>query len=367
MAEGVEVTLGSRAMTDRRVRLGEITCPSGELFLFDFGCMDLWCHDRPVVFPDGWMDEAATRTANAAADYRIDGPDAEAAGRKWDRQWHPRYVYDIPAHAHEQVQAGFAEVCRENGFRAELVKLPERVTHRERAAAALLHGNGAGISFLSGMHAVVVAGLPTDRPLPVFASRMGGSDETVCDRWELVELDVRPRSRVARREAIGPVTVDKARLFFADLHAVGGWEHDRPLDGQADFLIWGKDAPLAARALNIPKLSDDTFGWLNGEVGDVARKGMQVEQQKEKRGWKMATDFRPHSHHYHLMKPLRETPTQSGCVEVNGATVCGFNTTWGDGFFPVWREVTVTGELVRVGIQLGDDERVKLIHKLYER
>lgn len=354
-------------MADRRVRLGEFTCPSGSVFLFDFGYMNLWCHDRPVVFPDGIMDEAKTRSANAAADYRIDGPDAEAAGRAWDRQWHPRFMYDIPEHAVAKVEADFPAFCRDKGFRAELVRLPDRVPHRTRAADALTHGNGAGITFLSGMHAVVLTDLPTDRPLPVFASRMGGADEVVCDRWQWVEVDVQPRLAVARREEIGPVTVDKARLFFADLDAVGAWQHEEPLDGLADFLVWGRDAALAARTLNIPKLSDTEFGWVDEPVGDVARKGMAVEQEMGKRGWKMATDFRPHSHHFLLMKPLRETQTQSGRIEVGGATACGFNTSWGDGFFPVWRELDATGELVRVRIQLGDDERVKLIHKLYKQ
>lgn len=354
-------------MAERRVLLGEITCPSGAAFVYDFGCMHFWCHDRPPVFPDGVMNADATRTANSAADYRIDGPDAENAGRTFNRQWHPRFLYDLPPHVEAQFREAFATHCRDNGFTAELTRLPERVTHRERAAAALDHGKGAGISFLCGMHAVVVSGLPTDRPLPVFASRMGGNDKAVCDRWEWVDLDVRPQSAVARTEQIGTVTVDEARLFFADLDAVGSWEHNTPLDGKADFLVWGRDAALAARTLNVPKLDDRNFGWLDGEVHDVAHKGMAVEQEKEKRGWVMGTDFRPHSHHYRLMKPVRESPIDSGCTEVGGATVCGFMTSWGDGFFPVWRELNAAGELVRVRIQMGDSERVKLIHKLYAK
>lgn len=354
-------------MPTRRERLGEITCPSGAVVLFDFGYMDLWCHDRPPVVPAGMMSEEATRAANAAADYRIDGPDAEAAGRKWDRQWHPRYVYDVPGHALDKVVESFGQFCQEHGFNARLTRLRKRVPHRTRAADALVHGNGAGIAFLSGMHAVVISGLPTDRPLPVFATRMGGRDPAVRDRWGWVDVDIRPRAKVARREEIGPVTVDKARLFFADLDAVGAWEHERPLDGKADFLIWGKDAPLAARTLNIPKLADGEFGWLDEPVGEVARKGIAVEQEQQKRGWKMATDFRPHSHHYRLMKPLREEPTQSGCIDVGGATVCGFSTTWGDGFFPVFRELTAAGELVRIRIRLGDENRVELIHNLYRK
>lgn len=354
-------------MATRRERLGEITCPSGAVLLFDFGYMNLWCHARPPVFPDGVMSEDATRNANAAADYRIDGPDAEAAGRTWDRQWHPRYVYDIPGHAHGRFEDGFAEFRKKHRYKAELTRLPDRVPHRTRADQALEHGDGAGIVFLSGMHGVVISGLPTDRTFPVFANRMGGDDPAVCDRWERVDLDVRPRAKVARREEIGAVAVDKARLFFTDLDAAGGWEHDRPTDGLADFLVWGKDAPLAARGLNIPKLDDGTFGWLDGPVGEVARKGIRVEREQEKRGWTMANDFRPHSHHYQLMRPIRDEPTASGSIEVGGAAVCGFSTSWGDGFFPVWRERTAAGQLVRVRIRLGDADRVNLIHKLYHR
>ena len=354
-------------MATARERLGEIACPSGSVFLFDFGYMDLWCHDRPVMFPDGLMDEAATRTANAAADFKITGRDAEAAGKKWDRQWHPGYFLDVPGHALHSVSESFDQMCAENGFRAKLTRLKKRIPHRTRADHALEYGHGAGVVFLSGMHAVVVSGLPPGRTLPVYATRMGGKDKAVKDRWEWVDLEVRPRAKAARREVIGDVTVDKARLFFADLDAVGAWEHEQPLDGRADFLIWGKDAALAARTLNIPKLADNEFGWVDEPVHEVARKGIGVEEEMARRGWKMATDFRPHSHHYQLMKPLREEPTASGCIDVGGATVCGFSTSWGDGFFPVWRELSATGELVRIRVQLGDDERVKLIHKLYER
>src|SRR2546427_12059314 len=77
--------------------LGEIIAPSGILVTVDCGLLFLWRHDGTPVFPDGFLDPETTASVNSGVDFRIDGPDAITAGRLFDRGWHPRYIYDIPA------------------------------------------------------------------------------------------------------------------------------------------------------------------------------------------------------------------------------------------------------------------------------
>jgi hypothetical protein len=91
---------------------------------------------------------------------------------------------------------------------------------------------------------------------------------------------------------------------------------------------------------------------------------LAVEDLREKNALKFAGDFRPHSHHYMVMKQIRATPTESGTIEVGGAEVCTFMTTWGDGFYPVSRESDADGGLVRNSIDLGNEQTVDRQTKL---
>src|SRR5207245_7980505 len=81
---------------------------------------------------------------------------------------------------------------------------------------------------------------------------------------------------------------------------------------------------------------------------------------------KMGRDFRPHSHHFLIMKQVRETDTESGTIEVGGAKMCGFMTSWGDGFYPIYRDLDEQGQLVRVRIDLGNDQIVERQRKFEE-
>jgi len=81
-----------------------------------------------------------------------------------------------------------------------------------------------------------------------------------------------------------------------------------------------------------------------------------------------AWDYRPHSHHHTVLSQARTSATESGTVDVGGGDRCsGFMTGWGDGAFPVIVERDAGGALVRVRVQLGDDDRVKLLYDVMER
>jgi hypothetical protein len=70
-----------------------------------------------------------------------------------------------------------------------------------------------------------------------------------------------------------------------------------------------------------------------------------------------ATDFRPHSHHYYAMRQVRSTPTESGMIDVGGARMCVFMTSWGDGIYPVVCDLDENGLLLRVRLELGNLSR----------
>lgn len=43
-----------------------------------------------------------------------------------------------------------------------------------------------------------------------------------------------------------------SRLMLVDAVALQEWEHEEPLDGKADYVFWGLEAPNAAAALGVP-------------------------------------------------------------------------------------------------------------------
>lgn len=338
----------------RRVEcLGKVTVPSGTVIVIDTGLLMLWCHDRPPSIQDGDAPDDVVRAANSSVDFRIEGPDADRAGRHFDRQPHPGYLFDIPAHGVEQLEQSFAECVGQSNLDARLTRLSARVTHRQRVDLATAYGNGAGEVFFQGITAPVVAAVPHDRALAVLGERMPPGPYE--DRWRRVWLECLPNSQVAETILIGHAAVDEARLMVADVDALGAWQHETPLDGLADYVFWGRDAATVADLTEAPQLAEGQWGWLDLPVREAAERGMAVEALRNKGTLRFAGDFRPHSHHYLVMKQVRATPTESGVIEVGGARVCTFMTTWGDGFYPTYREMDADGELVRISIDLGND------------
>jgi len=325
--------------------LGEVQAPSGTVLIVDMGLLNVWCHDRPPVMPDGLLSsDEQTARANDAADYRIEGADAGRAAQLFDR-----WLFDIPRHGSAEYEASFAEVVRKNALDARLVTRDQRVTHLERARQAVAGGSGE-----FPVHGVQMVAVKTPAlPLRVIGERRGSSPYPDC--WSWIALDVAPGD-VASVAPAGTVAVDKARLMFVDLEALGAWRHEEPTDGLADFVFWGRDAQAAAERFGVPKLDDGTFGFVDLPVMDAVKRGEEIEAARAE--LRIATDFRPHSHHYHLLKQMRGSRTESGTMELAGSTCCAFFTSWGDGFFPVFRELDERGALLRVRIDLGTPQAI---------
>jgi hypothetical protein len=79
-------------------------------------------------------------------------------------------------------------------------------------------------------------------------------------------------------------------------------------------------------------------GWIDLPVAEAEERLRQVKQVRTDRGYKLAIDFRPYSHHWQLMQRVRASTTESGTVEIGAAELCGFMTSWGDGIFDVLAE-----------------------------
>lgn len=72
---------------------------------------------------------------------------------------------------------------------------------------------------------------------------------------------------------------------------------------------------------------------------------------------RFAIDVRPHDHAYQLLSQAWVSDTGAGTIELAGGTATGFFTSWGDGAFPVYREVADRGELLALRIDFDPDER----------
>jgi hypothetical protein len=211
----------------------------------------------------------------------------------------------------------------------------------------LEYGRGAGEIQFHGVWAAVLSGVPVGEFLPVLGERMPPPDQS---KWKRVLVRCKTHS-ISRCEKVGHVGVDNARLLIADFNVLGAWHHEDSLDGLADFILWGRDAEKAALSLGVPSLSAAEFGWTNLPVQKAQERGVAVEEHKRTNNLKLATDYRPHSHHWQVMRDSRTTPTESGMTDVDGVKVCNFMTTWGDGIFDVHRDLSNSEELVQVRIE----------------
>ncbi|MCK6501812.1 hypothetical protein L6R53_00160 [Myxococcota bacterium] len=216
--------------------------------------------------------------------------------------------------------------------------------------AALLSPTASGPVDLDGAGALVITGLPPSARMEVEATAMAEGD----DRWAWVCLEVAPGQPATRRELLGQVPVDLARLILVDAVAVSHWQHEQPMDGLADVAFWGADAAALAAELGVPTLPDGTFGWQGVPADQALAWARHLDGVRGQGGRRFAFDYRPHSHHWQLMEQVRQSPVQAGQIELAGALACGFMTTWGDGVFPVHAEYSATGALVRLRVQLTD-------------
>ncbi|MEU1600232.1 hypothetical protein ABZ468_47655 [Streptomyces sp. NPDC005708] len=346
----------SRAM-EEIFRLGEISCPSGTLVIVDGGHLGLWSGERSPAEIDpallGADDPVMAAEVVNSVDFAVVGPDASAAARGFDLQ-PGAMLHDIPASRVGELGTMFEEHCRAAGLDARLEAVPGREPHAQRVRRTATEGGGSFLMF--GVPVVAVGGVPRDRHLPVLASRVDFGDG-VGPRWS--EISVRMSDSPAESSVLlGDIGVDWARVLFGDADALNAWQHDEPVDGLADVAFWGAAAEEAAAMFAAPELGepgeDGVRGWTGLAVAEAMEKARAMQSWKEETGRRMMVDFRPHSHHWQVMRQIRASEVEAGTVDVGDARLLCAMTSWGDGYFPVSADLDGSGAVVAVRVSFSD-------------
>ncbi|MFS8197841.1 hypothetical protein ACLVWQ_04050 [Streptomyces sp. CWNU-52B] len=333
-------------------RLGEITCPSGELVIVDGGHLGMWSGRRSPALVDpgafGVQEPAVAADVSAATDFVVTGPDADTAAHSFDRQ-PGRTLHDIPASGVTRLTEQFDAHCREHGLDAALEACAERVPHRERVRRCVERGGGCFL--MHGVPVVAVGGLPRDRPLPVLATDTG----VVVAVAPAPAVPPVPPVPSVRSVDLGEIRVDWARLLLGDADALDLWRHDEPVDGLADVAFWGAAEDAAVAEFAAPELGEPgeegVKGWTGLPVPDAMRlAGTLFDWKDADPRRRLMVDFRPHSHHWQIMRAVRASPVAAGTVEVGGARVLCAMTGQGDGRLPVAAELGPTGRLLSVRV-----------------
>ena len=207
----------------------------------------------------------------------------------------------------------------------------------------------------AGVFAVAIPGVPTNQELPVHGLRI--DDGPFRGLWQAIFVDFVASPHAARTVEAGHIVVDAARAGFFDAEAIAAWKHEVPVDGRADVVFWGAQAEEVARRFQAPAMGDGNFGWADLVVPQAQQLASQLERLRASGTARFAFDYRPHSHHYVMMKQLRAAPSESGIIGLAGQqAVCGFTTTWGDGEFPVMLDFDEAGVLTRCGLFLATEQ-----------
>ncbi|MFD7560223.1 hypothetical protein ACFV9E_37710 [Streptomyces sp. NPDC059835] len=337
--------------------LGAIMCPSGTLVLIDGGHLGLWSGDRSPADIDpaslGIEDAAIAADVMGAIDFVVTGPDASSAVRTFGRQPGSR-LHDIPASKAAEFEAAFNGHCRSAGLDARLDALPVREAHAHRARRTGEEGGGSFLMF--GVPVVAIGGVPRGRHLPVLATRVDHGDG-VGERWS--EISIRMgEGQVTSSVSLGDIGVDWARVLFGDVDALNIWQHDEPVDGLVDVAFWGAAADEAAATFAAPELGEPgengVRGWTGLPISEAMDRARELSRWKDETGRRMAVDFRPHSHHWQIMREVRASQVEAGSVELGDARVLCAMTTWGDGFFPVIADLDSSGGLLAVRVCFSD-------------
>ncbi len=354
-AHGNGAALPRTKRTEEFEQLGYVSCPSGTLLLLDGGCAWMWSHNRQPLIPENPKIVGATE---AARDLAVSGPDALAAGQAFARSANPLFIYDQSPEQVEVLRTAFADTARREGLDAHLNALPERVPHRQRVDLLLSSMAPAGLVEFHGLSAAVVSGVPRDKLLPVIGERMpAGPDE---GRWRRVRIEMRD-GEVASMRALGDVWIDEARLMAIDVETLAEWDDRNSQDGMADVVFWGRDADAVAAETGAGTVDISTganiFGWLDMPIDKALDRARHVlgMRSTERR---FAVDFRPHTNQWQVMSKVRKTPSESGSIEVAGAQVAMFMTSWGDGAFPVEADLDANEQVLRLRVELGCDRIV---------
>ncbi len=171
------------------ILLGEVEVPSGILLILDPGLGRFWRHDGEPCSP-----RPSDPTYH---DLALVGSDASAAGKAYDRQFDPRYLFDVTDVA--ATKKHFAKFVKDRKLSARLEQLERRIPHLERAKLAVEAGDGAGVVHYNHLWAVAVGGLPSKQRLRGEATPMPQGE--FAGRWRSINHS--PTSGCGRSRSSG--------------------------------------------------------------------------------------------------------------------------------------------------------------------
>ena len=140
-----------------------------------------------------------------------------------------------------------------------------------------------------------------------------------------------------------------------DHAALDAWQHEDSLDGRADVVFWGRDDRVIAHAMNAPRIPDG-YGWVDLPLAAAEAKADEVARKKAAGRLLVASDLRPHSHHFYALAAARQSPDGAGMLDLAGTRMMLVATSWGDGVFPVFLDRDAADRPARVRIQLASPE-----------
>lgn len=329
--------------------LGTVSCGSGILLLVDASMLGLWQHDREPQLDERYGPDVQEH-ANEAVDLELVGPDAALAGARLEAQWHPTRLYDVALAARQALEQELQELCAARGWSAELRVCTPRVPHRRRVDHALEQGGGAGEVWFHGAMAVAVHCGPS-ASIELFGVRQLG--ELPGALWARLELRLRP-GKAERRREVGLIAVNEGQLCLADVEALAGWEHDVSLDGLADLIFWGPRARAVALDLGAPLLDDEGhFGWLDLPLEQALAQGVALDEAAGEDLSSLVIDYRPHSHHYRLLRHVWASELECGVLELAGERLACVLASHEEQVYTVSLVESAAGELLSVLVELA--------------
>ncbi len=227
-----------------------------------------------------------------------------------------------------------------------------------KAAASAALAQGKTIVPVQGyVNAVMVRGI-TPGCYPVWCERLADGDFPGLRGTVTLDFASKGR-RAARIVELGEIPVDCARIGFFDLDAIDHWNHAHAVDGLADTVFWGRDEKQIAERFKAPELDDGTFGFVDLPFDEALALADQMDELRKQGELRFAFDFRPHTDAYVMLAQFRKNANAAGVVEVGGHVVCGFNTTWGDGYFPATLELDAADKPLRCVIRFATERNIQ--------
>ncbi|WP_244981839.1 DUF2185 domain-containing protein [Corallococcus exercitus] len=180
-------------------------------------------------------------------------------------------------------------------------------------------------------------------------------------RWRSIDVVVDGEAEAVRTEQVAGVMVDHGQLLFTGLGPMRRFRMWEPEDGLADYVFRGGDAPALAKELGASDLGGGLYGWKDLPMERVGEKATPLQERIERDGLAVGVDYRPHCNLEKLNAGLRASEEDAASLVLDGARVVGCGNRWGDGIFAVSRHLDAKGRTVRVRVELGTEERQKLL------